>query len=291
MNRRKVLGLLMGIGPASKFMSGQQRQTAISEDALFEQIKSHNRGIAIWWMGNSGWLLKSGSLLFATDLDLESANKIYAPPVSAERLSGELDIAFATHHHGDHFNVPTAKILAKNSRCQFVLPKTCLKFAEKAGIPEKRITVPAPGAPFEVKGLRVEPIHAIHGNQEFTVLTREPDFIDSITHNCGYIFNLQQKRILQPGDSVLTEEHLNLKKIDALFLSPTVHNMYVDRSMILINKLEPAHIFPQHFETYVETPENQFWTKGYPDELFLRLSGDLKKRYHKLRQGEMFVVT
>ena len=134
--------------------------------------------------------------------------------------------------------------LAGNARCQFVLPQTCLKAAGKAGIPRERISVPTPGTPFTVKSLKVEPIHAIHGNQEFTVLTREPDFIESITRNCGYVFNLQGKRILQPGDSVLTEEHLNLKGIDALFISPTVHNMYVDRSMILINRLEPAYIFP-----------------------------------------------
>jgi L-ascorbate metabolism protein UlaG (beta-lactamase superfamily) len=147
-----------------------------------------------------------------------------------------------------------------------------------------------PGISFEIKGVKVEPIHAIHGNQDFTVLTREKDFIDGITYNCGFVFTIQGKRILQPGDSVLTEEHLNLRQIDVLFVSPTVHNMYIDRSMILINRLEPAHIFPQHFETYRETPENQFWTKGYPDELQLRLSADLARRYHKLRKGEKFVI-
>jgi len=60
--------------------------------------------------------------------------------------------------------------------------------------------------------------------------------------------------------------------------------------MILINRLEPSYIFPQHFQTYREDPENQFWTKGYPDELYLRLSRDLQQRYHKLKQGQMFVI-
>jgi hypothetical protein len=98
------------------------------------------------------------------------------------------------------------------------------------------------------------------------------------------------KRILHPGDSLLTEEHLGVKNIDVLFVSPTVHNMYVDRSMILINTLQPAYIFPQHFGTYTQTDENAFWTRGYPDELQLRLSRELQKRYHKLSQGEMFRI-
>jgi hypothetical protein len=89
---------------------------------------------------------------------------------------------------------------------------------------------------------------------------------------------------------VLTEQHLGLKNIDVMFVSPTVHNMYVDRSMILINKLQPAYIFPQHFGTYQQTDDNAFWTRGYPDELKLRLSSDLQKRYHKLGQGEMFRI-
>jgi hypothetical protein len=89
---------------------------------------------------------------------------------------------------------------------------------------------------------------------------------------------------------VLTEEHLGLKNIDVLFVSPTVHNMHTDRSMILINHLQPAYIFPQHFGTYRETEEEAFWMHGYPDELKQRLSEELQKRYHKLTLGEMFEI-
>ena len=104
------------------------------------------------------------------------------------------------------------------------------------------------------------------------------------------VFNIAGKRLLHPGDSLLTEEHLALTNIDVLFISPTVHNMYIDRSMILINRLQPAYIFPQHFGTYRETDENSFWTRGYPDELKSRLSQELQKRYHKLKPGEMFLI-
>jgi L-ascorbate metabolism protein UlaG (beta-lactamase superfamily) len=255
-----------------------------------DQIKTHQKGIAVWWTGNAGWLIKSDGLLIGVDLDLEVAEKINPPPITAEDLVDQLDVAFVTHHHGDHFNGPTLKALAKGDKCTFVLPQTCLKGATELKIPKDRIVVPEPGHAFGIKEIRVEPIHAIHGNQDFTVLTREEDFIESITHNCGYVFTLQGKRFLHPGDSVLTEEHLNLKAIDVLFISPTIHNMYLDRSMILINRLEPAYIFPQHFETYRPEPENLFWTRGYPDELKMRLSKELQRHYHKLKQGEMFEI-
>jgi len=260
-----------------------------SPDTILEEIRSHKEGLAVWWMGNTGWLIKSEGVLIGTDLDLEPERKIQPPPVRPEGLARQLDVAFVTHHHGDHFNRPTLQALA-GGRCTFVLPRTCVRRVSGLGIGEERIVVPEPGRPFEIKGIRVEPLHAIHGNQEFTVLTREPDFVDSIAHNCGYVFTIGGKRLFQPGDSVLTEEHLALKSIDVLFVSPTVHNMYIDRSQILINRLEPAYIFPQHFQTYRETDDNAFWTRGYPDELKLGLARALQGRYHKLKQGEKFVI-
>jgi len=281
----RILGVLLLF-----IHSGFLAQTTTPSKRLADQIRAHAKGLALWWVGNDGWLIKSDGFLIGTDLDLETSEKVEAPPILAEELASELDVAFVTHHHGDHFNTPTLRILAQKDRCTFVLPQTCLRAALDLDIARERIVVPQPGHPFEVKGIRVEPTHAIHGNQEFTVLTREADFIDSITHNCGYVLTVGGKRFFQPGDSVLTEEHLNLKNIDVLFVSPTVHNMHIDRSSILINRLEPACIFPQHFETYRETDGNRFWTRGYPDELKERLSLELQKRYHKLKQGEMFEI-
>jgi L-ascorbate 6-phosphate lactonase len=278
----KLAGLVLTVAVAAALSPAQ-------ENRVVQEIRAHNKGIALWWLGNDGWLIKSGGVLVAIDPDLESNGKVQAPVVKAAELAGDIDVVFVTHHHGDHCNVPTLRELERG-HCSFVLPRPCLKETAALALPKERVVVPEPGRPLEVKGIKVEPIHAIHGNQEFTVLTREPDFVDSIAYSCGYVLNMGGKRLLQPGDSVLTEEHIGLKGIDVLFVSPTVHNMYIDRSMILINRLEPAYIFPQHFETYRQTDENSFWTRGYPDELKARLSQQLQKRYHRLRQGEKFVI-
>ena len=253
-------------------------------------IRAHAQGIGFWWVGNGGWLIKSGGLLIGTDLDLSAADKLQPPPVTAEELAPDLDVAFVTHHHSDHCHPPTLRLLAAGGACTFVVPRNCVKILEGVDVPRERIVVADPGRPFDVLGMRVEPIHAIHGNQEFTVLTREPDWVESVAQSCGYIFNLAGRRIFQPGDSVLTEEHLGLRGIDVLFLSPTVHNMYVDRSVVLAERLRPAYIVPQHFGTYRVTDENAFWTRGYPDELRERLPRELRERYHQLRQGETFTI-
>jgi L-ascorbate metabolism protein UlaG (beta-lactamase superfamily) len=278
-----VLGVALG-------GAGLAVPQANRSETVLEQIRSHHQGIAVWWVGNAGWLIKAGDLLIGTDLDLSSEEKVQPPPITPQELAGLLDVEFVTHHHGDHCNVPTIQALAAGARTTLVLPQPCLKEVAGLRIPRDRIVIPEPLHPFDIQGVHVEPIHAIHGNQEFTVLTREPDFVEKIAHNCGYVLTINGKRFLHPGDSVLTEEHLGLKNIDVLFVSPTVHNMYMDRSMILINHLQPANIFPQHFGTYRETEEEAFWMHGYPDELKLRLSAELQKRYHKLPLGGMFEI-
>jgi L-ascorbate 6-phosphate lactonase len=75
-----------------------------------------------------------------------------------------------------------------------------------------------------------------------------------------------------------------------LFFSPTEHNMHIDPSLILINELEPEYILPQHRDTYRVTPENRYWTSGYPHEVRLRLSRPLQARYHILKQGQKLEI-
>jgi L-ascorbate metabolism protein UlaG (beta-lactamase superfamily) len=286
MRANVCLALTLGAGLAL----GQEREPLKPTPRIHDALVAHKKGLAVWWVGNAGWLIKADDTLVATDLDLSPDEKVHEPPITAEELAPILSVVFVTHHHGDHCNAPTLKVLAARSKCRFVLPQTCLDAEPDLGIPRDRLIVPTPLQPFDVAGIHVEPIHAIHGNQDFTVLTREPDFIKGIQHNCGYVLTIQGKRFLEPGDSVLTEEHLALENIDVLFVSPTVHNMHLDRSTILINQLEPRYIFPQHFDTFREAPDNLFWTRGYPDELKLRLSKTLQERYHKLALGESFEI-
>lgn len=260
------------------------------QQSVVERLRAHRQGMAVWRMGNAGWIVKSGDTSISFDLELGLGQRLQPAVAAPADLASEIDVAFVSHHHTDHCNPATIRALAAGNRTTFVLPSTCVKILTNLTIPADRLIVPKPLQPFDVKGLHVEPVHAIHGNQEFTVLTREPDFVESIAANCGYVVTIGGKRVFHPGDSVLTEEHIGLKNIDVLFVSPTVHNMHVDRSAVLINHLEPQYIFPQHFGTYRETPANMFWTRGYPEELRDRLSTQLQQRYHQLQVGEQFEI-
>jgi L-ascorbate metabolism protein UlaG (beta-lactamase superfamily) len=189
-----------------------------------------------------------------------------------------------THEHGDHFEEYTSRILAEKSSCLFIMPETCVQKARSLKIPEERIIIARPREPFEIKGIRVEPVRAIHGNANFAI------YYDANMQDCGYLLTINGKTFLQPGDTYLLEDHLFVKKVNVLFVSPTEHNMYIDPSVILINTLDPDYILPQHHSTIAVNENNRFWAKGYPDEVKIRLSKSLKDRYHILKPGDKLEI-
>jgi L-ascorbate metabolism protein UlaG (beta-lactamase superfamily) len=250
-----------------------------------ERLLAVEDGLGVCWIGNAGWLVRSEGKLIAFDPDLDPGGlRVEPPPLTAEELAPVLDAVFITHEHGDHFNDHTGRVLAGKSDCLFVLPANCIEKASRLGIPVDRVRLARPGQAMQVAGARVQPLRALHGHKGFTI------YSGANLDDCGYLVEIAGRRVLHPGESVLLEEHLGLGPVDVLFVSPTEHNMHVERSVDFIRALDPVHIFPQHFGTYRVTEDNSFWTIGYPDELEAALPDKLKQRYHKLRQGGVFVV-
>jgi L-ascorbate metabolism protein UlaG (beta-lactamase superfamily) len=260
---------------------GQENQKKMIDD-----IREHKEGIGVWWAGHNSWIIKAGDLVVTTDLYLENSMRLAASPISPEEIASEIDVSFVTHAHGDHFNEKTSRILLEKSSCIFVMPESCLPVARKLKIPDNRIVIAIPRDSFDVKSIKVTAIRAIHGNANFAI------YYDANLQDCGYVFTIGGKTFLQPGDTYLLEDHLFLKDIDVLFFSPTEHNMYIDRSVFLINALDPDYIFPQHHGTisYDERNNYRFWAKGYPEEVKIRLSQPLQNKYHILKPGEKRVI-
>ncbi len=249
-----------------------------------KQLTSVRSDLAVCWLGNLSWLIYTGTQLIAFDLDLDHDLRTHPSPIPTEEIAPLLKALFITHGHGDHFNLSTAAILAEQSNCLFVIPANCRSKARSVGVPDERIRFAHPREPFDLPGIHVEPLRALHGDRHQAV------YRHANLEDCGYLVTMMGTRILQPGDSVLLQDHLELMDIDILFVSPTDHNMHIKPASILIQALQPKLILPQHFGTYQEAEDNLFWTRGYPDELRDVLPTALQARYRRLEQGEVFEI-
>ena len=257
---------------------------AQNANRMIDEIRVHKDGIALWWTGHNSWIIKSGDIVVSTDLYLENGSRMAPAPITPEEIATEIDVSFVTHAHGDHFNEYTTKVLLEKSTCVFVMPESCLPVARKLKIPDNRIVIAKPRESFEVKDVKVDAVRAIHGNANFAI------YYEANLQDCGYVIHLGGKTFLQPGDSYLLEDHLFLKNINVLFFSPTEHNMYIDRSLILINTLNPDYAFPQHHSTIAVDERNRFWAKGYPEEVKIHLSQALKDKYFIPKIGGKWVI-
>ncbi len=253
-------------------------------DDFFEHMAAGS-DITLCWTGNDGWLIGSGGHMIATDLDFHSDLRIRPSAISLEKVAQKLDFLFVTHEHGDHFNPDTCRFLHEKGTCRFVLPTSCRRQAIQAGLNEERIVWAKPGEACSLAGwLEFSAIRAIHGHERHSV------YAHANLEDCGYILSFCGKRIMQPGDTVLLQEHLETAGIDVLFVSPTEHNTHIEGSVVMIESIKPLKIFAQHFNTYRVDEKNAFWTRGYPEILFDTLPLRLQERFTIPDPDEVFCI-
>jgi len=232
-------------------------------------------------MGNNGWVINLYGCVISTDLDLHLPIRKPLPAnVDLQEMVSQISYAFITHEHGDHFNRETCLLMQKYSGCRFIVPKSCYGSAIKDGLDDERIIVAAPDVGFMLDDLHVAPMRALHGHYMGSV------YRGASLGDCGYVITRNGFSLYQPGDTVLLDEHFGLRDIDMLFFSPTEHNMHIENSVRFIQMISPRHVIPQHYDSYHSTPDNEFWTRGYPDDVYNLLPPDLQQAFIKMVQGE-----
>lgn len=251
------------------------------KNGLKELLNSYNQ-LSILWEGNNGWLIHHDDKLIAFDLDIFNCERITKSTLDLDLLCKKLDMLFITHEHEDHFNTETCRLLNNQSQCIFIIPKSCEEKARSIGIQDNRMLIVEPKKTFSTDWIFVKCIRAIHGHIDGSV------YSGANLYDCGYIVKFGDKTIYQPGDTILLEEHFELNNIDILFVSATDHNTKVENSLKLIRAIKPSYIFPQHHSTYVENEDNIFWTHGYQEDLFDKLTETEKKHFIKLSYSNVW---
>jgi L-ascorbate metabolism protein UlaG (beta-lactamase superfamily) len=239
-----------------------------SGQALLDEIHQTRPGpvvVAVWWLGQSGFLLKSEAVTMLVDPYLsEHLTKKYEgtarPHVRMTRAplrGGELtgvNLVLASHKHSDHLDPGTMPdLLAANPSAALVLPESLVEHAVALGLPGGRLAGLVAGARFERPGVTVRAVPSAHEGLDTDELGRHLYL--------GFVLDLGGLRFYHSGDGLAYDglaEALGPGSFDVLFLPINGRNpargvpgnMSAAEAVALANRVRPRFVVPHHYDMF-----------------------------------------
>lgn len=274
-----------------------QRGEMLLADIASAQPKPHE--VHIWWLGQSGYAIKTQSTLFYTDLYLsEHLTKKYADTdkphvrMTESALRGgdltSVEWVFSSHKHSDHLDPGTmADLFAASPNAKLILPAAIVDHAVGLGLDRHRL-IPTRGAEtIRVSAMTVHSIPAAHPGLDYSE--------DNGYSFLGFVIEVDGLTIYHSGDTLYydgLDEHLKPFAIDVAFLpingtdekrlaGGTPPNMGIEDAVRLAKTHRPQVVIPHHYDMFT------FNTADVAD--FEKLAADAAISYAVLRCGEHFV--
>lgn len=295
--RLRALGVeLLSSGEGARMSERRGQVSAVPSHRLDRGSFERSGETALWWLTNAGFLINSrGTVLMidpAISLDPDNPGTsetgmrlLVALPVEASEVP-RLDAVLYTHADEDHFAAATARELVPTGAV-FVGPPPVAAELGKLGVPKGRRRTVEIGQAFSIGEVEITPTPADHPWQ-----LRDPERFGEPwkpADCCGYLVSTPDGTIWNPGDTRLTDDHVQMQGVDVLLLdvSRNEYHLGVDNAARLANILDVPHIIPHHYGTY-DAPDHPAYN-GDPAEVADKVR-DAEQRFHMLAPGERFVV-
>jgi L-ascorbate metabolism protein UlaG (beta-lactamase superfamily) len=265
-----------------------------------EAARLETEQVALWWLGQSGYAVKTRSLLWFVDLYLsEHLTTKYAgtdkPHVRmTEAPVRGADIAhaewvFASHKHSDHLDPGTLPALfAASPRARLVLPEALLDYAaDTLGLERARLVGTRGDQTFTCGPLTVHSLPSSHPGLDYDEATGYP-FL-------GFVFQVDGLTLYHSGDTVVYDglaERLARFQPDVTLLPingtdarrerlKVPPNMSMGDAVALARAAGARLLVPHHYDMFT------FNTADVAD--FVPLAEAAGQPYAVLRPGERFV--
>lgn len=185
-----------------------------SDRALIDQIDRlavPDGQIALWALGQSGFVIKGGSTIAYIDPYLSDSvaggggpQRRFPPPLSPASIA-HAQVVFATHEHMDHADGPTlGPLLAASAGATLVTSVQGRDVATGAGVAAERIVTPRLGERAELHGLAYTAIPAAH-------YAFEQDG-DERSRWMGFVIECNGVTLYHSGDTIVVPELLDALK-------------------------------------------------------------------------------
>jgi L-ascorbate metabolism protein UlaG (beta-lactamase superfamily) len=273
----------------------------LKDDAFLSDLARFSaspRELRVWWLGQSGFLVKCGEKTLLLDPYLsDSLTTKYAGTdkphlrmtervIAPDKLT-RIDVVTSSHNHTDHLDAETLKPLMRaNPKMAIVIPEANRAFvADRLGISAEELVGLDDGAAVNAGGFAFHGIAAAHNTIDRDTTGR--------CHYLGYIIRVGGWALYHSGDTLLYPglvEKLRGFAIDVAFLPINGHkperrvagNLDGCEAAQLAHDTGVRRVVPCHYEMF------EFNTAS-PDG-FVAECARLGQRHRVLRAGEGWSV-
>jgi len=211
-------------------------QTSLIDEVRSTKIASDQ--VAIWWIGQAGYIIKTpkGKVLII-DAYLSGGNiRMMHPPILPEDI--KCDLYICTHNHSDHADLNTIQAIPADQVKTYVGPKNVVATLKKLGVKEPIHEVNV-GDYVDVDGL--------HLRGTFCIPTD-----DTVLDSEGFIITTENGvNIYHSGDTGYHDflYYLSKHPMDVMLvcINGGMGNMGIDEAVKLTRLLNPKVVVPNHY--------------------------------------------
>jgi L-ascorbate metabolism protein UlaG (beta-lactamase superfamily) len=265
-----------------------------------EQTVPATGALAIWWLGQSGFLVKSRRGVLVVDPYLsehltrkyEHSARPHVRMTRAPLRGGDLksvELVLTSHKHSDHLDPETLpELLAASTSAVLVLPESLIDHARALGIPGRQLVGTDAGCAIAIGGFGVRAIPSAHERIDKDQQGRHLYL--------GYVIETEGLRLYHSGDSLAyagLAGELGPQPFDVLFLPINGRdprrgvpgNMTAAEAVDFAAQVRPRFVVPHHYDmfTFNTVPVETFEAEAR------RLPPEVRARV--LRCGERWEIT
>lgn len=250
-------------------------------------VKFEGPGAAVWWLGQSGFAIKSQEGVVYIDTYLsehltrkyETTNKPHIrmteSPVRGYEVTNA-DIVLSTHKHSDHMDPETIPDMLKASpAAKYILPRAHIGHVISWGLDGERLIPAEVDKAIDINGIIVIPQPACHESFDYSEGTGYP--------HMSYIIKMGGLTFYHSGDTIPYRgmaERLSAHKTDIAFLPingrdakrhalGTPGNCTIEETLCIATLAGVGTVVPHHYEMFtfnhVDVAQFEEWAaEAYP---------------------------
>lgn len=227
-----------------------------------------DNGVALWWLGQSGFVIKTRQTIIYIDLYLsEHLSEKYKNAVNPHiRMTKapmrgkdifQADLILSTHKHSDHMDPQTIPDIMKNCpQALYVLPRAHFEHVIRWGVDANRLVAAKVGEPFTYRDVTIFPVPAKHEQFDYDPRTGYP--------HVSYIISTPGATLYHSGDTIpydglvqaLKEHHVTTALLPVNGRDKVRHaygtpgNCTAEEALCLCACSGIKHMIPHHYDMF-----------------------------------------